>query len=148
VTNAELARDYFAASARNDIDALESMRHADWHLRWPSTGELVRNSAAYRAIHEAYPGGYPHFNPDRILGSEDRYVLSPANTVVRVAGEGDVWWGEARLRYADDSEWDLVKMLELREGRVFRETDYWAPVMDPAGWRAPWVDQLPRQADD
>lgn len=147
LTNEEVARRYFEAATRNDLDALEALRADDWEMRWPATGELVRSSAAYRAIHERFPGGYPHIDALRIIGSEDRYVVTPANTVVRLAGSGDVWIGQGRLRYGDGSEWYFVKLVELRDGRIRRETDYWSPVTDPPAWRAGMADRLPTTDD-
>jgi hypothetical protein len=60
----------------------------------------------------------------------DRYHLTPAFTIVRVAGTEDLWLTEARARYGDGSEWCMAKALELRGGKVHRETDYWAPVQE------------------
>src|SRR6188472_1319142 len=60
-TNEKFARSYIEAGARNELDALEEMRTSDWQLRWPATDELVPSSAAYRTIHENYPGGFPRF---------------------------------------------------------------------------------------
>lgn len=145
-TNEEIAHRYFEASAHNDLDALEALRTADWHAIWPATGELVPNSAAYRAIHERFPGGYPRFDTIRILGVEDRYAVTPANTVIRVAGSGDIWIGSARLRYADGGEWYTVKVIELLDGLVRRDTDYWAPHSDPPASRDGLTERLP-QAD-
>jgi hypothetical protein len=146
-SNEDTVRRYLEADTRNDLDTLESLRTDSWQLRWPSTGELVPSSAVYREIHENYPGGYPHFDAIRLMGSEDRYVLTAANTVLRVSGSGDVWIGEARLRYGDGSEWYAVKVLELRDGRVHRETDYWSPVGEPPAWRAALTERLPSSAD-
>lgn len=143
LTNEDVVRRYLDADARNDLDALEALRTADWQLRWPATGELVPSSAAYRAIHEHFPGGYPTFDTLRIVGTEDRYVMTPANTVLRLAGAGDVWIGQARLRYGDGSEWHVVKLLELRDGLVHRETDYWAPIGEPPEWRDGLTEPLP-----
>lgn len=135
-TNEHLAQRYIEAGARNQLDALEQMRTPDWQLRWPASNELVPSSAAYRTIHENYPGGFPRFEDIRVAGPDDRYVLTPAYTIVRVAGSGDLWLAEARVRYADGSDWCMAKVLELRDGKVHRETDYWAPVQEPPGWRA------------
>lgn len=145
MTKAELVRRYLEANARNDLDALEAMRASDWEHRWPATGEVVRSNAAYRQLRERYPGGHPRFDPVRIIGTEDRYVVTPANTVLRVAGAGDVWIGEARMRYADGSDWYGIKLLELQDGLVRRETDYWAPVAEPAAWRAGITERLPKE---
>jgi hypothetical protein len=143
MTNEELVRRYLEADARNDLDALESMRTADWEARWPATGELVTSSAAYRAIHADFPGGYPQFAPTRVIGLEDRYVLTPANTVIRVAGDGDTWLGESRLSYPGQGDWFILKLLELRDGKVRRETDYWSPVSEPPPWRSGLTERLP-----
>lgn len=142
-TNEQVARRYFEANARNDLGVLDSLRSPDWQMRWPSTGELL-DSAAYRAVHEHYPGGYPRFDTMRIVGSEDRYVVTPANTVMRIAGSGDVWIGEARMAYGDGTEWYGVKLLELRDVLVHRETDYWSPVTDAPDWRRRLTAPLPR----
>ncbi|MDQ2689116.1 MAG: hypothetical protein M3Y29_02425 [Chloroflexota bacterium] len=143
-TNQEIAHRYFEASARNDIPTLESLRHPHWQERWPATGELLPSSATYRAIHDNYPGGYPRFDGLQITGTGDQYVITPANTVLRLTGGGDLWIGEARLSYGDGSEWYVVKVLELRDGKVHRETDYWAPVGQPPPWRAALTEPLPR----
>jgi hypothetical protein len=116
-TNEEFARRYIEAGARNELDELEAMPTSDWQLRWPATDELVPSSEAYRAIHENYPGGFPRFDDINVAGPCDRYLLTPAYTIVRVAGTGDLWLAEARVRYADGSEWCLAKVLELRDGR-------------------------------
>jgi hypothetical protein len=147
-TNERLAQRYIEAGARNELDALESMRTPEWQLRWPATDELVPSSAAYRTIHENYPGGFPLFDDISVAGPGDRYVLTPAYTIVRVAGTGDLWLAEARVRYRDGSEWCLAKVLELRGGRVHRETDYWAPVAEPPEWRATMTDRLTRIKPD
>ncbi|HEX7172344.1 MAG TPA: hypothetical protein VF365_07050 [Candidatus Limnocylindria bacterium] len=141
-TNEEFARRYIEAGARNELDALEQMRTPDWQLRWPATDELVPSSAAYRTIHENFPGGFPRFDEIRVAGPEDRFLLTPAYTIVRVAGTGDLWLAEARVRYGDGSEWCLAKVLELRDGKVHRETDYWAPVEEPPLWRVTMTDRL------
>ena len=120
------------------------MRTTDWQLRWPATDELVPSSAAYRTIHENYPGGFPRFDEIRVAGAANQYLLTPGYTIVRVAGAGELWLAEARVRYRDGSEWCMAKVLELRNGKVDREPDYWAPVDAPPAWRATMTDRLTR----
>jgi hypothetical protein len=144
VTNEQLAWRYIEAGARNELDALEEMRTPDWQLHWPATDELVPSSAAYRTIHESFPGGFPRFDGISVAGPGDRYILTPAYTIVRVAGTGDLWLAEARVRYADGSEWCLAKVLELQDGKVHRETDYWAPAQEPPEWRIGMTEPLTR----
>ena len=143
-THEKFAQRYIEAGARNDLDALEEMRTPDWQLRWPATDELVPSSAAYRTIHENYPGGFPRFDNITVAGPVDRYHLTPTFTIVRVAGTEDLWLAEARVRYGDGSEWCMAKVLELRGGKVHRETDYWAPVLDRPEWRVTMTDPLTR----
>jgi hypothetical protein len=143
MTNEELVRRYAEALVAQDLDAIAALRHADWTARWPQSGEFVRGSANDRTIMENYPGGAPRLLPQgRVVGSEDRWAVSPLGGVYRVAGEGENWWGEYRLRYPDGRVWYTVMLLELRDGMVWRETNYWAEPFDPPAWRAQWVGRL------
>ena len=74
-----------------------------------------------------------------MVGAEDRWVVSPGNTVMRVIGSGDFWWAEWRMTYPDGSTWICVDLMELHEGKVYREVVYWALPFDAPSWRAPWV---------
>ena len=66
--------------------------------------------------------------------------MTASNTAVRVAGTGDSWWGEWRITYPDGQVYDCVDLIELREGKVWRETVYWAPPFDAPEWRRPFVE--------
>jgi hypothetical protein len=79
----------------------------------------------------------------RVIGSEDRWAVSPLGGVYRVAGEGESWWAEWRMRYPDGRIWFTVLLLELRDGKVWRETAYWAEPFEAPAWRAQWVEALP-----
>ena len=87
---ASTVRRYFAAHLAYDYDQLGAMRHDGWTCEWPQTGERVVGRANDRAIMDNWPGGLPvtdrHVN---ITGTEDRWVVTPAFTVQRVAGSGD-----------------------------------------------------------
>jgi len=63
---------YAAASARLDLEAQAALRHPDWTVEWPQSGERVRGSGHFSQIIENYPGGAPTVAVDRIVGSEDR----------------------------------------------------------------------------
>ena len=77
----------------------------------------------------------------RIVGAEDRWVMTPGNTVMRVAGSGDFWWAESRVTYPNDEVYMAVTLMELRDGLVYHETTYWAAPFEAPTWRAPWVDR-------
>jgi ketosteroid isomerase-like protein len=141
LTNEECVRRYAAASAAHDLDALAALRHRDWVVFWPQSGERVHGSEAFAEIIANYPGGAPKTEVTRIVGSEDQCVVTAANTAMRVAGSGDYWWSEWRLTYPNGEVYLVVDLLEMRDGQVQRETVYWAAPFEAPAWRAPWVSQ-------
>ena len=147
VTNEEVVRRYLETSASKDFGALASLRHPDWQSLWPQSGERVVGHAHWAEMAQSYPGGEPEVSLDRLVGSEDRWIVTPGNTVARVAGTGDFWWGEWRMRYPDGKVYQCVALLELRDGLVWRETVYWAEPFDPPDWRRQLVELTNRPVD-
>ena len=93
MTNAEVVRRYFAAMVDHDYDTQGALRHPDWTAVWPQSGEMVRGTANMRAILENYPGGPPNIAPEgKLIGSEDRWVVTPLGGAYQLAGEGENWW--------------------------------------------------------
>ena len=79
---------------------------------------------------------------DRLVGARGPLGRdSPGNTVVRVAGSGDFWWGEWKMTYPDGRVYECVDLIELREGMIWRETVYWAEPFDAPEWRRPFVER-------
>ena len=138
-TNEAIAHAYAQAASRLDLEAMAALRHPDWQVRWPQSGERVIGSDNYRRILEAYPGGRPSSEVTRVVGSEDRWVVTPANTVQQIAGSGDFWWSEWRMTYPDGRTYLCVDLMELRDERVWRETVYWAEPFSAPDWRSAWV---------
>jgi hypothetical protein len=141
-TNEEVIRAYLAAIVANHGDTMARLRDPDWFVDYPQSGERIRGHANDRAIADHYPGGLPEIDPGRVVGSEDRWVVTPSFTYQRIAGSGDTWWGEGKAQYPDGSTWHVATMYQLRDGRVFRETTYWALPFDPPAWRAQWVEAI------
>jgi SnoaL-like domain len=139
LTNEECVTRYAAASAAMDLDAMASLRHPDWMVSWPQSGERVRGTQAFAEIIANYPGGSPVTEVTRIVGAEDRWVVTAGNTVLKVVGSGDFWWSEYRLTYPNGDTYLVVDLMELRDGLVYRETVYWAAPFEAPDWRAPWV---------
>ena len=119
----ELLRTYVEASARDDFEAMEALRHADWKELWPQSGEVVNGSANYRTVRSGRPDGAPRVVPGRMGGS------------------GDCWWGEAVIHYGDGSRWLGITIFELREGLIHRERVYFGPPIAAPEWRATWVER-------
>jgi len=141
-SNEDIVRAYWRAHATHDSDALTALRHPDWTAEWPQSGERVRGDANDRALTANFPGGLPNVKAERVVGSEDRWVMTPLFSIQRVVGSGDFWWGEGSVAYPDGSTWCLAVLLELRDGRIYRETDYFAAPFDAPEWRAQWVERM------
>jgi ketosteroid isomerase-like protein len=142
VTNAEVVRRYFAAQVDHDYDTQGALRHPDWSAVWPQSGEMVRGDANMRAILENYPGGPPDLAPEgKLVGSEDRWVVSPLGSAYQIAGEGENWWGEWQITYPDGKTWRVILLIELQDGKIFRETTFWAEPFAAAPWRAQWTER-------
>ena len=143
-TNDDVARRYAEAAGKLDLDAMAALRHPEWQASWPQSGERIVSSDDYRRIVEEYPGGHPTSHIRRVVGAEDRWVVTPSNTVQHVAGSGDFWWTEWLMTYPDGREYHSVELIELRDGLVWRETVYWSEPFAPPAWRSAWV----RVSDD
>lgn len=141
-SNEEVIRAYLQALIDNDADAMARFRDPGWTSEYPQSGERIRGHTNERAIADNYPGGMPDIDPGRIVGSEDKWVVTPSFTFQRIVGSGDTWWGEGKARYPDGSTWHVATMYELREGRILREVAYWAEPFDPPAWRARWVEPI------
>ena len=141
LTNEECVTRYGAASAAHDMPALTALRHPEWSVYWPQSGERVHTSEAFSEIIANYPGGAPATEITRVVGSEDQWVVTAGNTVMLVAGSGDFWWTEWKITYPDGAVYLVVDLMELRDGLVHRETVYWAAPFEAPDWRAPWVER-------
>lgn len=126
----------------DDFDTLGELRHRDYVEEWPQSGERIRGHDNYRKIHEQYPGGLPTAETRRMLGCEDRWIMTPSFTLLRITGTGDVYTFEGALTYPGGERTHLLAILELRDGKVFRATNYFADPFPAPQWRAPWVESI------
>lgn len=116
---------YAAAVAGRDPAALRSLRHRDYVARWPQSGELVRGPDRIGEIERTCPGGLPHLGAMR-----------------RVEGQDDLWTIESIATYPDGSRWWWVTILELRDGLVAVETEYFCGPFEAPAWRAAHVERF------
>ena len=99
------------------------IRHPDYVMEMPQSGERIRGREAMRAMQEAFP------TPPRV-------------TVRRVVGSGRVWVVEGVNDYGDDT-WHVALVWEFDvDGRIVRDTRYYARPLEPSGWRAPWAEPI------
>ena len=117
-----LAELFSCLSAR----AEDRIRHEDYTMEWPQSGERLRGRQRMKAFQEANAGSRPPRRLRRVLVREGLWVV-----------EGIVDYGGGR-------EVDFVLILELRDGKVFRETRYYADPFEAPESRAQWFERIER----
>lgn len=133
--NRDIIEAWSRASSTGDHDTVRRLAHPDYVLEWPATGERMRGVEAAIAVDDAYPG-LPAVEVRRVVGAEERWVVDALFTPRRIVGSGDVWSVEATMTYPDGAVWEYVAIVELQDGRVRAQTEYWAPRLEPPAWRA------------
>jgi hypothetical protein len=112
--------------SRLSAQAEDQIRHEDYTMEWPQSGERLRGRQKMREFQEAHAGSRPPRRLRRVLVREGLWVV-----------EGVVDYGGGR-------EVDFVLILELRDGKVFRETRYYADPFEAPEARAEWFERMER----
>lgn len=146
-SNEEVVNAYLRSLMDNDGPAMGTLRHPDWMVDYPQSGERIRGHANDRAIADNYPGGVPDIAPQGIIGSEDRWVVSPSFTYERIVGSGDTWFVHGRAVYPGGSIWYVASIYHLRDGLIHHEITYWGEPFEPPAWRTAWVERIEASAD-
>ncbi len=141
-SNEEVVRGYLDAVANRDLDEATRLRHRDWVSEWPQSGERVRGDDNWRAIDEAFPGGHPDVRHAHVVGSEDRWVMTPAFTFQRMVGSGQFWWADGDITYANGETWKVVILLEVLDRQIHREVVFYAEPFEAPEWRASYVERM------
>ena len=143
MTNREIVERYMRAIVERDLDMQDQLRHADYVAEYPQSGERIRGVKSARAILENYPGGLPPAEKLAVKGSEDRWIATPVGTLLRVTGTGDVYTSLWTGIYPSDARpWHVMGILELRDGKVAKETLVFGAPFDAPAWRAQWVERM------
>ncbi len=117
---------HWAASDSGDADAEHDIYADDVVVEYPQSGEVIRGRSSIQALRTRHPAVRTF-------------------TVRRIVGAGDVWVTEYLLTY-DGRPTNTVSIMEFSEGRVVRETQYFADPFDPPAWRSQWVETAPPTA--
>ena len=107
-------------------EAEDRIRHDEYTMEWPQSGERLRGREKMKAFQESNEGSRPPRWPRRVLVREELWVV-----------EGSVDYGGGR-------DLDFVLILELREGKVFKETRYYAEPFEASDARARWFERMER----
>ena len=112
--------------SRLSTEVEDRMRHEEYAMEWPQSGERLRGRQTMREFQEANAGSRPPRRLRRVLVRERLWVV-----------EGVVDYGGGR-------EVDFVLILELLDGKVFRETRYYADPFEASDARARWFERMER----
>jgi hypothetical protein len=98
-----IARFYIALNGRR-VDDLAKLVDPDVIQEWPQSGERMRGLKNMCAVIENFPDP-PKVEVNRIVGDEDRWVLTPTWTPLRTSGTGDTYTVESRIAYPNGEVW-------------------------------------------
>jgi ketosteroid isomerase-like protein len=119
--NRRTAERIWELMAHRDWDGMASLLADDFVEEWPQSGERIRGRDNVMAINTNYPG-------------------LPTATIRRTLAAGDLVVTEVTLDY-HGHVYNAVSIFEFRDGKIARETDYFAEPFDPPAWRAQWVER-------
>jgi hypothetical protein len=114
---------HWEASERGDADAEHAIYAEDAILDYPQSGERFRG----RSKIQAQRGGHP----------AERHF-----TIRRILGHGDVWVSECVITYDGVPTYSL-SVMELTDGFVTHETQYFADPFEAAPGRAALAEPIP-----
>ena len=101
------------------------VRHEDYLVEFPQSGERLDRDGL-RRLQETFPGG-----------------KAPEIHLRRLTGGGDVWFGESFIEYPDGTAAYGVARIELRDGKISKETRYYAEPFEVPAWRSSWSRPVP-----
>jgi SnoaL-like domain len=135
---------YARAMQDKDHDALALFLTDDYVDEMPQSGERVRGKANELALLHNYPGGVGTIDPKstRLVGAEDRWVLTPTFAALRIEGSGDVYTSVGTATYANGETWQMIQIIELRQGKIAKTTSWYAAPFEAPAWRAEYVERF------
>jgi hypothetical protein len=98
------------------------LRHEDFVMEMPQSGERIRGREKMREFQGAYAD-------------------PPAMRLRRVLVRDGLWVAEVVSDYRGQVS-HAVFIVELRDGKMFRDTRYYAEPFEAPGWRAQWVERI------
>ena len=113
---------HWEASNANDFVAEHAIYADHAVLEYPQSRERIRGRHDIQASRMAQP-------------SKKRFAVR------RMLGGGGLWVSEIVLTY-DDKPVNVVSIMELEDGKVIRETQYFGDPFEPGASRAQWVERM------
>ena len=98
----------------------------DFVQEWPQSGERLTKPMVEKMAesYEAGSGTNPKFSYRRMLGGGDTFTV------------------EGTIDYGDGIPVNYVGIGEIRDGKIFRLTEYFANRFEPPAWRAGMTERM------
>ena len=71
-------------------------------------------------------------------------MLTPTFAPLRIEGSGDVYTYVGAVTYANGETWQMIQIIELRQGKIAKTTSWYAAPFEAPEWRARFVERVPR----
>ena len=113
---------HWAASDAGDFDTEHAIYHEDAVLEYPQSRERIRSRRNIQITRTLQP-------------NKKRFFIH------RIRGSANLWITEYVLTY-DDRASHTVSIMEFREGKIVRETQYFADPFEAGAWRSQWVERM------
>jgi hypothetical protein len=108
--------------------AQREMASEDMVQEWPQSGERIRGRANIEAVNQSYPTS---------MGTAPKLELR------RIVKPGEAWIIEGTIDYGDGIPVSAVSIIETgADGKIVRQTDYFANPFEAPAWRSKWVEQM------
>ncbi|MGZ8474629.1 MAG: nuclear transport factor 2 family protein [Candidatus Limnocylindria bacterium] len=108
--------------------AASELAAPDMVQEWPQSGERIRGLDNIAAINQGYEGA---------TGT------APKMTLRRILKPGAAWVVESTIDYGDGTPVSFVSIIETNaEGKIVKQTDYFANPFPAPEWRQKWVEQM------
>ena len=92
-------------------------------MEMPQSGESIRGREKMREFQEAYP-------------------TPPSIQLCRVLVREGLWIVEGVNDYGGRQVSDVVLLIELNDGKIWRDRRYYAKPFEAPEWRAQWVEWI------
>jgi ketosteroid isomerase-like protein len=129
--NRKIVEQFIQAMAANDVEAQERLLSDDFVEEYPQSGERIRGKDNRRAIIENYPGGTPRETSES----------GPSPKPPVITGAGDQFTATGQIKYPNGETWHIVSLVELRDGKIAKITDYFGAPFEAPAWRVPYVEK-------
>ena len=103
-----------------------ALRHEDYAMQMPQSGERIRGPENMRAFQRSFATN----------------STPPSIRIRRVLVREGLWIVEGLNDYGEGGTYNVVLIVELRDGKWWRDTRYYAEPFEAPEWRAHLVERM------